>query len=247
MDLQTVASSKSPTAMTTIIHPLFEECKKYTLDPFWKEKFTNFSRNRFPPGIRYDPTHRNLILKINGKKTEVVALPDDDPAFCFQIIMKIMRDRLNMHSTRDIKTRKEEMTAACQKNVCTLDCEWKKIKPRSLKDQLMMDYVAKLKEKYSLSPQEVRHLISVIQLGFQFKALSQDDVEFSDGIIQNIQGLGFDKKTRKFTIPEYSTCSKTSDKSPNADKFYSMLKKYLRDDTLRRNRFRHKSSKESSI
>lgn len=232
---------------STIIHPLFEECKNFTLDLYWRDIFTKFALNRFPTGIRYDPTHKNLILKINGKKTEVIALPEEDPAFCFQIVMRIMRDKLNMHSTRDIKSGKEELAIDSQKNVCNLDCEWKKIKPRYLKDQLMMDYIAKLKEKYSLTPQEVKHLISIIQLGFQFKGLSQDDVDFSDGAIQDIQGLSFDRKTRKFTVPEYSSCSKTAEKPPNTDKFYPMLKKYLRDDTLRKNKFRYKSSKESSI
>lgn len=235
-----IAASKVQTKMSssTIIHPVFEECQNYTLDPYWKEKFSNFARNRFPTGVRYDPTHRNLILKLDNKKTEVVALPEDDPTYCFQIVMKILRERLNMHSNRDLKSRKEEMTNASQKNVCDLDCEWKKIKPRHLKDQLMMDYIAELKQTHKLTPAEVKHLISVVQLGFQFKALSQDDVEFSDGVIKNIEGLEFDEETRKFITPEYACSSKAAEKTSNADKFYSSLKKFLRDDAIRMNKFR---------
>lgn len=241
MDSQIITSSKSGTKVqmsTTIIHPLFEECKNYTLDPYWKEKFSSFARNRFPQGVRYDPTHRNLILKTEGKKTEVVGLPEDDPVSCFQTVMKIMREKFNMHSNRDITSRKEEMETESQKNICHFDCEWKKIKPRHLKDQLMMDYVAFLKEKHNLSPAEVRHLISVVQLGFQFKSLSQDDVVFSDGVIKNIEGLKFDKHKRKFVVPEYPPCSKLAEKTGHSDKFYSSLKKFLRDDASRINKFR---------
>jgi hypothetical protein len=223
--------------MTSIIHPLFEECKNYTLDPFWKDKLSNFARNRFPHGVRYDPTGRNIIVKIDGKKTEVIGLPEDDPIVCFQTVMNLLRVKFDMHSNRDIMSRKEEMSAASRETICSLDCEWKKIKPRHLKDQLMMDYIASLKEKYSLTPVEVRHLISRVQLGFQFKSLSQDDVEFSDGIVKDIKGLKFDKNKRRFVIPDYPACSKISEKTCHADKFYSSLKKYLRDDAARVNKF----------
>lgn len=230
-------SSKSSMTTSTIIHPLFEECKNYTLDPYWKDKFSNFAHNRFPVGVRYDPAHRNLILKLDGKKTEVVALPEDDAAYSFQIVMKILRERLDMHSNRDLKTRKEKMVTDSHALRCDLDCEWKKIKPRHLKDQLMMDYIAGLKQKYNLTPPEVKHLISVVQLGFQFRAFSQDDVNFSKGVVKNIEGLKFDSKTRKFMIPEYPS-SKTSDKASTADKFYSNLKKFLKDDAIRSSKFR---------
>ncbi len=221
----------------SVIYPIFEECKKYTLDPYWKDKFTNFAHNKFPSEIKYDPVHKNLILKLDGKKREVIGLPDDDPIFTFQVVMKILRENLNMNSNRDIKFRKEEMEIACQKNVCDLDCEWKKIKPRHLKDQFIMDYIAKLKEEHNLSSQEVKELISVVHLGFQFKALSQDGVDFSDGAVQNIEGLTFDENTRKFKIPEYAVCGKTVEKIINPDRFVSTLKKFIRDDSLRRSKF----------
>ena len=155
-----ISNSKKKMAASTIIHPLFEECKHYTLDPYWKEKFSSFACNRFPPGVRYDPANNNLILKLDGKRSEVIGLPEDDPAFVFKIVMAVMRDRLNMNSNRDLKFRKEEMAGFAQERVCDLDCEWKKIKPRHLKDQLITDYIAELKQKHKLNLAEVKNTLS---------------------------------------------------------------------------------------
>jgi len=221
-----------------VIHPIFLECKNYTFDPYWKEKFDNFSKNKFPQGVRYDANHQNLILKIDGKKTEIIALPVEDPAYTFQILMKILQERLNMRSNRDITLQKEEMDNFCSQNVCEMECEWKKIKPKNLKDQLIMDYIAKLKEKHNLNDRETKNLVSTIQIGFQFRSLSQEDVEFSNGTIHNIENLTFDKKTRKFTVPEYGAPTKAANKTVKIDKFYSGMKKFIRDNNLRINKFK---------
>jgi hypothetical protein len=221
-----------------IVHPLFAECSQYTLDPFWKEKFENFSFNKFPNGVRYDAQHQNLILKLPGKKTEVVALPYEDIPRTFQIIMGVLKEKLGLMSNRDIKINKEALKEDKQNNTTDLDCEWKKIKPRGLKDQLMSDYILYLRSKYSLTSAETRQLTSVIQLGFQFKAFSQDDVIFKRGKVKGIQGLVFNKETRKFESPEYIKCSsKATTKNTNPEKFYSMVKKFMKENSLRTTKF----------
>lgn len=234
----TIMSKLSKEDMSVAVHPVFLECKNYTLDPYWKEKFDNFSRNRFPAGVKYDSNHQNLILKLDGKKTEIIALPIDDPAYTFQIMMKILQERLNMRSNRDIILQKEELDNFCNQNICDMDCEWKKIKPKNLKEQLIMDYIAKLKEKYNLNAKEVKNVASVIQLGFYFRSLSQEDVEFSNGVINNINNLTFDKKTRKFTTPECGSVTKVMEKTNQANKFYTGVKKFIRDNNLRINKFK---------
>ena len=102
-----------------------------------------------------------------------------------------------------------------------------------------MDYTATLKEKYDLTEQETKSLISVIQIGFQFKSISQDDVDFSEGVINDIKGLKFHKKTRKFTTPEFGNPStKTTDRGIIPDKFNTAIKRFVRENTLRINKFK---------
>jgi hypothetical protein len=227
-----------------IIFPIFEECKNFILDPFWKEQFSNFSHNQFPHGMKYDQAHHNLILRTD-KKTEIIALPGDnsgsftekDTIETFQILMKVLREKLNISSTRDLKVKEGEVEEALKKRALDINCEWKKIKPKYIKEQLVTTYIGTLKERYSLSLTEVRQLTSIVQIGFQFKAFSQDDVVYSNGIVTSIKGLKFDKKNRIFIIPQCPRVPTKAEKPSTANKMFSNIDKFLRDNTLRVTKF----------
>lgn len=220
-----------------VIFPIFEECKTFTLDSFWRDELGKLACNRFPPGLRYDAAHHNLILKLDGKKSEVHALSEDSPSDAFQTVMKILKTRYDMRSSRDLKVQKKAIAEAMKKRETDLDCEFKNIKPRHLKDQLIMDYLLGLKTQYSLTAPEFKHLVSVVQLGFQFKSLSPNDVVYADGIVSDIQGLDFDEDSRAFITPQTSGPVSKTEKTTSPDKFYSCLKKFIHDDHNRAKKF----------
>lgn len=216
-----------------IIYPIFDECKNFTLDSFWREELGKLAYNKFPPGLRYDAVKNNLTLKLDGKKIETYSL-SENPADVFQIVMKILKGKYDMRSSRDLKIQKSIMDEAMKKRETDLDCEFKNIKPRHLKDQLIMDYLVVLKSKHSLTTGEFKNLVSVVQLGFQFRELSPNDVVYINGEVTDIQGLVFDEKERSFTTPEtvhHSSSSKSEKRGP--DRFYSCLKKFMSDDNNR--------------
>ena len=223
----------------SIIFPIFEECKTFTLDSFWRDEFSKLACNRFPPGLRYDAHHHNLVLKLDGKKTEVLALPENDAAGAFQIVMKILKGRYDMRSSRDLKIQKKVIEDAMKKREMDLNCEFKDIKPRQLKDQLIMDYLTSLKTKHHLANSEFRQLISVVQLGFQFKNLSPGDVVYdTEKGVSDIHGLKFDDKTRMFVTPHsQSWSSSKTEKGIGPDRFYSCLRKFIHDDNSRVKKF----------
>lgn len=221
----------------SVIFPIFDECKVFTLDSFWRDEFGKLACNHFPPGMRYDSNHHNIILKLDGKKTEVISLPEDKPAETFQVIMKILKERYDMRSSRDLKVQKKAIEDAMKKREIDLDCEFRNIKPRQLKDQLIMDYLLSLKLRYRLSNSEFRHLVSVVQLGFQFRSLSPSDVIYADGVVSDIQGLKFDNKNRVFVTPQYSCSTSKTEKAAGPDKFYSCLRKFIHDGNNRARKF----------
>lgn len=212
-----------------VIHPIFSECVQLTLDPYWKEIFTNFARNRFPAGLKYDALHQNLILRTNGKK-EVIALSDKSTE-TFKIVMPLLREKMGMISERDLKHLRSEMDD--QKHTIDLTCEWKKIKPKNVKDQLIMDYITRLKEQHSLTLLELKQLVATIQLGFQFHSLASDDVIYANGIVEGIEGLSFDEETRLFSVPEPPIQATRSEKTVRSNKFYNAVDKYVKDNALR--------------
>ena len=213
-----------------VIYPIFDECKAYTLDSFWKDEFAKLACNRFPPGLRYDALRHNLILKLEGRKSEILALSPDNPADAFQVVMKVLKGRYDMRSSRDLKVQKKAIQDAMKKRETDLDCEFKNIKPRHLKDQLIMEYLLGLKMDRRLTAAEFRHLVSVVQLGFQFRSLSPSDVDYSEGIVKSIKGLEFDEKKRIFTTPHHPGPVSKTEKTTGSDKFYSGVKKFIHDD-----------------
>lgn len=219
----------------SIIFPIFEECKNYTLDQCWMDWFSNFACNKFPPGVKYDPKHNNLILKV-GKTMEIIALPED-PANLFSTLMSVMKQKLGMRSTRDIKIQKDEIENAIKQRNIDLECDFKKIKPKHLKDQLIMNYIIHLKEKYGLDSNEYNVVASMVQLGFQFKSITPDCVIYEDGAIQSIEGLEFDEKKRKFTIPSYPKVATKIEKITSTDKFIAGMQKFIKENNIRAQKF----------
>ena len=221
-----------------VIFPIFEECKNFTLDSFWRDEFSKLACNKFPPGMRYDSLHHNIILKTEGKKTEVLALPENNPSEAFQVVMKILKGRYDMRSSRDLKVQKKAIEDAMKKRDIDLNCEFKNIKPRHLKDHLIMEYLLKLKQTYLLTNTEFKHLVSVVQLGFQFKSLTPGDVNYADGVVSGIEGLVYDEKRRRFSTPDAATpppCKQEKNTCP--DRFYSTLKKFIHEDKARVKKF----------
>ena len=152
-----------------IIHPCFQECQYFTLDQFWKDIFILCSCNKFPRGIRYDPSLKTLFVRtpgVGGKtRLEVISLPDE-PEEIYKVLMKIFKEKLGIFSSLDLKIKREELKNIQSQKKIDLDCEWKKIKPRAIKDQLIINYVSELKNEHNLTIKESKLLLAKIQLGF---------------------------------------------------------------------------------
>jgi hypothetical protein len=142
-----------------------------------------------------------------------------------------LKQDFNIFSTRELSAKQGKETL--QKQAKEMDCKFKDIKPRHVKDQLIMNYASELKKKYKLTNAEFPNLLSTIQLGFQFKSLGAKDVDYRDGEIKEIKGLEFLEDKRVFIVPETTAPNTRNEKSQNSDRFYSVIKKYLKDNETR--------------
>jgi hypothetical protein len=204
--------------MSSLIFPQFDKCRSFTLDPFWKDILYGCACNRFPDGLTFD-SDKNEIEVEDG---DCYTLPRETKKL-FQMMMEIFRGDLGLRSTRDIRFEEKPQEH---------DVSWKKIKPKQIKNKLLADYITTLKQELDLTKQEIKHLTATINIGFQFKSLSSDDVEF-DGKIIKIDGLNFDKKKRIFTIPKAPRCPQKTEKPTQVNVFYNLLDKYLKENEKR--------------
>jgi len=220
-----------------LIYPIFAECKDYTLDPFWQDIFLKCACNRFPKNLRYNNKNSTINIKTpcagGRSKTEVIDIPDD-PVEIFQAMMFVFREKLGLRSTRDLQTQALELEGIKQKIKVDLDCDWKKLKPRTLKDELIMNYVMKLIEEYNLDPKDSRVLLPTIYLGFQYKKLTAEHVEYEKGVIKNIIGLEIDPVEKRFYITNEPKVINKSEKTVQPRRFWRDIDKFLRDDRSKR-------------
>lgn len=220
------------TNTSIIIHPIFEECKKFTLDKYWQDIFTSCACNKFPPGMRFDPIKKGVSIKtFDMKKPETITLPQE-PSACFQLLLNIFKNKLDLRSSRDIQLEHEHIEELKQKKKTELCCEWKKIK-RNLKEQFLMAYVEKLKAEHVLMLPEIKQLIATIHIGFQFKSLVSDDVEYKNGEILCISGLEFNDTNRRFYTTRQTTAVHKPDKGLSTGIFYQNMEKFIRDQNAR--------------
>ena len=81
----------------------------------------------------------------------------------------------------------EENIKACRK-------DWSSIRKKNVKDLLIENYVIDMKNKYNLSIKQAKRLLSIIFIGIVFKVINSKDIEYSEGRIQNINGVDFERK-----------------------------------------------------
>lgn len=218
-------------SVKVVLFPFFEECAKYTLDPYWRDLLISCSTNHFPPGLKYDSTRKVLTVRTRGK-TENFPITEDRIE-TFQTMMTIFRKSLKLVSPRELQIQQEELDQARSKRNLDMNCDWKKIRPRQVKDRVLLDYVATLRTKYHLDTIEVRQLTSILQIGLQFRAITPDNIDYHDGAIHRIKGLKFDRETRTFSIPKAPLGGTKNDKASSVHKFYSSLDRFLKESNTR--------------
>ena len=179
---------------------IFDKCAVLTLEPFWKDVFKKCSLGKFPRGIRYDSARSTLLVPTpDGKRREVLEI-SDNPEECILQLTDIFRNRLRIRSPKD--TKRGQDTYSELKNIMApvIDCSWGEIKPRSYKKVLLMRYVAEVARKHTLTVAENRKMHASIDLAIKIKQLSDTDIIYNHGEIQDLKNTEFNEKTRTLHI-----------------------------------------------
>jgi hypothetical protein len=193
--------------MNKVLYENIYACREFTEDQYWKDMIWSCSCNKFPKGVSYNNIKNTVYVRPDypNKRTEMLALPVDDPETCFEVLMHIFKNLLNLRSDEDIKFSRIDIENARKDNEIDLDCEWKKLKPRSVKTQILINFsVEKVK---SLNLENINDdmnlsniLYRLIQLGIQFKQISGEDIEYNNGVISSIKGINYNSKTQNFEL-----------------------------------------------
>lgn len=173
--------------MRVIHYPIFLSCRDCTSDPFWKEIFKNLAYGDTPRGIYFKD---NTIYSITKKKEFNYCFGDKDAQTIYQDVYALLNGLYGLRSKGDL-SRKREIFEEFQKVNSTRRSEdlWTKIKRKSLRDNLIQDYVLDSKRAYKLPKKEVMKLYFYATVGCVFKLFSGADICLKGGYIQSIEGV----------------------------------------------------------
>lgn len=218
-----------------ILYPLFEECATYTVDPYWREIFENCARGKFPKNTKFDAATSTFHIK-TAKTNDVFAIPNDS-LNAFKIITNVLRDKAKLRSSRDLQLTKEEMDIVRQGHDCEINDDWKKIKNKSTKEYLLVEFAQHLRKQYQLTASTATKILSSLNLAFQLKSLTPNDVEMLNGRITRIHGFEINEN-RKISIRSIpSANTRSSDATVTlSDKYTNAIDRYVRDYNKKKSR-----------
>lgn len=210
--------------MRTISYPIFLSCRECTNDVYWKKIFENMAFGITPRGVYFKD---NTIYSITKKKEFNYSFEDKSPEEIFKDIHEILSVSYGLKSRGDL-SKKRELFEEFQRSHAARKAEdvWSKIKKKSLRDNLIQDYVLNCRKLYSLSDSDTRRLYFLISVGCVFKLFNSGDIHLKNGFIENIEGIKLSKGNvellKKFEEPS------SKKESGKIIQLYSLWDNYLK-------------------
>lgn len=115
------------------------------------------------------------------------------------VVLGIFREKMGIFSPYDQRVTSEKTTESAKSKI-HVSHEWKNIKPKTLKDVFVSDFVLEVSENLALTERERKQFNAVIVTGISFKKILPEDIVYRDRKIHEITNVDFDPKTRVFSI-----------------------------------------------
>lgn len=198
---------------------LFSVLKTKTTDNFWISVFDSCIEGKFPSGIRYDPSNKIISYRnTSGAKQKIdhIHLKGMSDDSIFLVIMDIFHTKAGLFSpTESSLNIKQTQTSQQEK-------EWKKIKPKCVKDAMLLDFIIGM----NLSPKESKNAFNSLRIGLQFKQILPSDIIFEGTTISKVGGTR--KVDNRLEIIKKIGIVQKKEKPPPKSKFTQYIEKYAR-------------------
>jgi hypothetical protein len=183
-----------------ILYPIFLKTIKYTKDNFWKETFENLAYGICSPGCFLS---KGFICSNTKGKEFVYKFIDKNPEIIYNDIYKYLKEKLNIMSKNERNILLKEFEEV-ENNIKKLNsCSWNEIKKKNIKYILIQNFLIKMKYSFELKNSQIKKLYNLINLCLIIKSITNNDIEYIDGEIKNINGITFSKNNYKVDIDIY--------------------------------------------
>jgi hypothetical protein len=169
-------------------YPLLFTASQTCSDVYWKAVLLDMSKGKCPKKVQIDGAtiifgnKRNLQTYKYGEKS-----PEEIATDCQELFKKY----LGIYSITDFKTQSEDINNQFEHfNQVTDQNEWKKIKNKKMKENLLWDFIISKKIEHNLSLDITRSLALKIENAFfNLRTHGSDDVFMSDGQVTEINDI----------------------------------------------------------
>ena len=172
-----------------IVYPFFLECIQYCEDSFWESIFEQLAFS-YPVYGTY--INKGFLCCSYKNKEFSYKIIRKESKFLYDDIYKLFTEKLGVLSKKE-KMQKKIQFEDLEKNIQDTRLEWSTIRKKNVKDILYERFVLDVREKYSLTLQQTKYLLSLIILCIIFKTITSKDIIYKDGKIQEILGLSFEQ------------------------------------------------------
>lgn len=173
-----------------IVYPIFLECCQYATDSYWENIFEELAYGKSPYGSYIS---KGFLCCSYKKKDFSYKIEKKNPKQMYEDIYNLLTNKLGLLSQQD-KIKKRKLFKDVEKSLNDCRKNWNDIRKKNVKELLIELYVTRMKDKHSLTIKQARHLLSVIYIGLVFKVITCKDIDYSEGQINNIEGITFTKR-----------------------------------------------------
>jgi hypothetical protein len=173
-----------------IMYPIFLDCCQHATDIFWENVFEDLAYGKSPYGTYIT---KDFLCCSYKRKEFSYKIEKKDPKKLYDDVHSLLTNKLGLLSQRE-KIKKRTDFHIMEENIKDSRQTWTSIRKKNVKDLLIEKYVLEMRRKHSLTIKQARYLLSIIFVAMMFKAITSKDIEYSDGKIQNINGIDFNKR-----------------------------------------------------
>lgn len=173
-----------------IIYPIFLECCQFTDDKFWENVFEDLAYGKTPYGTYIS---KDFLCCSYKKKEFIYKIEKKLPKDVYNDIYDLLTNKLGLLSPLE-KSKKRKIFKDIEEDITESRKNWNDIKKKNIKELLIELYVARMKNKHSLTLKQARYLLSIIFVGMIFKVITNKDVDYKNGKIENIDGIEISHK-----------------------------------------------------
>lgn len=174
-----------------IIYPIFIKCCPFACDSFWENIFEDLAYGKCPYGTYISKDF--LCCNYKNKDFNYKIDKNLSPETLYNEIYNLFVNKLGLLSQKD-KIQKKKAFVDLENSMKNSRKNWSDIRKKNIKDIMIELYVSHVKSKHSLTLKQAKNLLSIIIIAMVFKVITNNDIYYENGRIQNINGIDFVKK-----------------------------------------------------